>query len=143
MYLWANSRQSTVLRLSDGASIPIDEANADYAEVRRWVAAGHTIAAYETPAPTADDVRAEAQRRIIALTGATDLNGCLVRQMNALMRGTEIANKRAMGLELTPGEIAEAGALQAMADAIKAIRAASNMLEAEPPTDYADDGYWS
>lgn len=94
------------------------------------------------PAVVADDVRAEAQRRIIALTGATSLDGCLIKQLNALMRGTELVNKRASGGTLTAEEEAEAAALQAMADAVKAIRAASNAMESNPPSDYASDERW-
>lgn len=78
-------------------------------------------------------VKVEAQRRIIALTGASNLNACLVKQMNALMRGTELTNKLTSGGVLTAAEDAEADALQAMADKIKAVRAASNTIEALDP----------
>jgi hypothetical protein len=91
---------------------------------------------------TADDVRAEAQRRIIELVGVSDITACLVKQMNSQMRATELTNKIASGLQLTAAEQAEAAALQALAGAIKAIRAASNALEANPPADYTDNSYW-
>lgn len=91
---------------------------------------------------TGDMIRAEAQRRIIALTGAADLQSCLIKQLNAQMRATELANKRALGAVLSEAEEIEAAALQALADGIKAIRAASNELEADPPQDYADDAHW-
>lgn len=90
----------------------------------------------------ADDVRAEAQRRIVAMTGASSLDGCLVKQLNAAMRATELVNKRALGITLTPEEEAEAAALQALADQVKAIRAASNAMEGTPPADFADDRRW-
>ena len=92
------------------------------------------------PKPTADDVRAEAQRRIIALTGASSLNGCMVKQLNALLRATELAAKDSA--TWSPAEAAEAAALQAMADTVKAIRAASNVLEPAPPVDYYADSHW-
>lgn len=94
------------------------------------------------PRPTAEDVRAEAQRRIIALTGATTLTGCMIKQLNANMRANELNNTLATGGTLSAAEAAEASALQAMATAVKAIRAASNVIEAAPPTDYRDDSHW-
>lgn len=89
-------------------------------------------------------IKEEAQRRIIGLVGASDLQNCLIKQLNAQMRATELVNKRALGAELTEAETAEAGALQALAAAIKSIRAASDALEAlDPiPEDYRDDAHW-
>jgi hypothetical protein len=89
-------------------------------------------------------VKDEAQRRIIALTGADDLTATMIKQLNASMRATEFNNKLATGGTLTTEEQAEATALQALADAIKAIRAASNVLEAmDPiPSDYDDNSNW-
>ena len=92
--------------------------------------------------PNADDVRKEAQRRIISLTGASDLMGCLIKQHNANMRATELNDKRISGGTLDAQELAEADALRSLASAIKAIRAASNLMEDNPPPDYADDGRW-
>lgn len=92
---------------------------------------------------TSDDVRAEAQRRIIALCGARDFSGCLIKQLNAAMRATELVNKRASGGTLTDAETVEAAALQAMADGIKAIRAKSNILEVSMPPDFAADVHWN
>lgn len=90
-------------------------------------------------------VKAEAQRRIIAATGATDIMSCLTKQMNAQMRGAELINIKASGGTLTADQQAEATALQALADAIKAIRAKSNAIEAlDPiPADYAADARWA
>lgn len=93
------------------------------------------------PAPTSNDVRAEAQRRIIALVGAPDLTGCLIKQLNANMRANELNDFR-HSRELTTDEAAEAEALRGLADQIKAIRAASNVLEPNPPPDYALDSHW-
>jgi hypothetical protein len=92
---------------------------------------------------TPSDVRNEAQRRIIALTGASSFNECVVKQLNALTRATELANKKASGLSLSAPEEAEAAALQALADSIKGIRAKSNAMEVNPPADYANDSRWS
>lgn len=94
------------------------------------------------PPPTIEDVRAEAQRRIIALTGASDIIGCLTKQHNAQMRATELTLILALGGQWTAEQAAEAAALQGMADAVKAIRAASNILEPNPPADFASDIHW-
>ena len=91
---------------------------------------------------TASAVRAEAQRRILGLVGVATLSDCLIKQLNASMRATELVNKLALGQAWTPEETAEAAALQALADGIKAIRAASNAMEGAPPDDYADDARW-
>lgn len=89
-------------------------------------------------------VKAEAQRRIIALTGASDLQSGLITQMNALMLANELNDKRISGGDLSPEEEAEADALRALADGIKAIRARSDVIEEmEPiPADVSDDSLW-
>jgi hypothetical protein len=91
--------------------------------------------------PMADDVRVEAQRRIMALVGARDIQGCLIKQLNANMRANEL-NDYQHTRELTAEEAAEAAALRGLASMIKAVRAASNVLEPNPPADYADNKYW-
>jgi hypothetical protein len=93
------------------------------------------------PAPTANDVRAEAQRRIVGLVGATDLMSCLIKQLNANMRANEL-NDIMHSRDLTAEEYAEAVALRSLATQIKAIRASSNVLEPNPPLNYADNQYW-
>lgn len=90
-------------------------------------------------------MRAEAQRRIVALTGAADLQGCLIKQLNANMRANELNDIRASGGgTLSPSEEGEAQALRGLDAAIKALRAASNVFEAADPIppDYADDAHW-
>lgn len=94
------------------------------------------------PYVSADDVRAEAQRRIIVLTGQQDIIGCLIRQHNAQMRATELTLIKAEGGAWTPEQAAEAAALQSLALQIKAIRAASDVLEPNPPANYQDDSLW-
>lgn len=95
-----------------------------------------------SPLPSADDVRAEAQRRIIVRTGARSLEHCMLQQLNALMRATELTNKRALGIALGPAEEAEAAALEQLAADIQAVRSASNAMEPAPPADFADDSHW-
>jgi hypothetical protein len=91
----------------------------------------------------AAQVKAEAQRRIIALVGTADLTSCLIKQLNANMRANElndIRHERALTVE----ESAEAAALRTLAAGIKAIRAKSNAIEALSPipADFADDTRW-
>lgn len=89
-------------------------------------------------------VKSEAQRRIIALTGQTELIACMIKQSNANMRANELTDKRVSGGTLTAEEEAEAAALRGLATALKAIKAASNVIEAmDPiPLDYTSDSYW-
>lgn len=90
----------------------------------------------------ATDVRQECQRRIMSLIGVPSLEACIIKQLNALMRATELVNKRALGETLDDAAKAEEAALTALADRIKQLRASSNVLEPSPPADYADDRYW-
>lgn len=102
---------------------------------------------YGLQGPIADiaDVKAEAQRRIIALTGTATLLDCIIKQSNANMRANELNDKRIDGAQLTPSEAAEADALRGLATAIKAIRAKSNEIEVMTPipADFTSDAYWS
>jgi hypothetical protein len=50
---------TSILRISDGASIPADPANSDYAEYLEWVEEGNTPEAADVPpAPTYKELRA-------------------------------------------------------------------------------------
>lgn len=104
-------------------------------------AAINLMAAFDPDAPSVDDVRAEAQRRIIALVGASDITSCLIKQLNANMRANELNDYR-HDRELTAEENAEAKMLRVLAEMIKAIRAASNAFAEPIPTDYRDDKFW-
>ncbi len=73
------------------------------------------------------EIKAEASRRILDPFPAW-------RQTNMLARGVELMNLRA-DQGLTPEEEAEAADLQAAWDQVKAIRAASDSIEASVPED--------
>ncbi len=109
-----------------------------------WIISGGQVVA--DPAKAAalrvPKIKEEAQRRIVVLTGASDIVGCLIKQHNAQMRATELTLIQAQGGTWTAEQAAEAAALQSLALQIKAIRAASNVLEPNPPQDYTDDKYW-
>jgi hypothetical protein len=77
-----------------------------------------------------DAIKAEAQARISAVitgTRSTSFDRLLVTELNMTARGVELANK---GASRTSDELAESSALQAVWDAVKAIRTRSNELEA-------------
>ena len=59
---------SSILRQSDGASIPADPLNADYREYLAWCEAGNTPDPYVSPAPT----QAELNAPHLAYLAATD-----------------------------------------------------------------------
>lgn len=135
---------------------PIDGVCGDLSDRQTWgvqftpdatdeqrAAAQTVLDTWDPNKPAIADIKAEAQRRIIALTGAADLQSSMIRQMNALMRASEITNKIATGELLTAAETVDATQLKLMASAIKAIRTRSNALEAELPNDYTADARWS
>lgn len=95
------------------------------------------------PVVSADDVRTECQRRIIAETGARDLISCMIKQSNANMRANKLNDKRLNGETLTNDELTEAAALRQLAGAIEALRAKSNLMEPSPPADFTDDSHWA
>jgi hypothetical protein len=89
---------------------------------------------------TADDVRAEAQRRIMALTGARDPAHLEVLIANASREAIRLLRKGEAAW--TPEEAARAAALEGLDASIEAIRAASNAMEGTPPQDYRSNEYW-
>lgn len=92
--------------------------------------------------PTADDVRAEASRRMIKLTNAKDEHHLLIVISN---HSREIIRLLRKGRNnWSEGEVARAQKLEEIDAAIELIRAASNSLEVLPrvPEDYRSDRYW-
>lgn len=88
---------------------------------------------YTPPAATAEDVKGEASRRILA-------RHPVWRQLNALSRMIRLIRKGASNW--TQGERNEATAIEAALGWINDVRQASNDLEPAPPADYRDDAYW-
>jgi hypothetical protein len=84
---------------------------------------------------TAEQIKAEAHRRIVAIIPGW-------QQRNLTAQAAQLAEKGRANW--TAEELAAWDAGQAIWDQVKAIREASNLIEAmEPiPTDYADNGYW-
>lgn len=125
----------SIIRVEDETGVrdvPADAGNSDYAAL---IASGTPIAAFQAPPPTADDVRAEARRRILAVYPDW-------KQLNMNARATELTSIEMRQGSLTPEEETERGALEAAWQWIKSVRAASNAMEADPPADFADDANW-
>lgn len=91
----------------------------------------------KTKAPTAEMVKDEAYRRIVSVFPEW-------KQRNMTMRAVELVDKKARGETLTADEQAEEALLNAAKDGIKAVRAASDAIEAmDPiPDDYNSDERW-
>lgn len=108
--------------------------------VREWLATGGVPEPYIPSTPTADDVRGEASRRMIALVGARDANHLQIILANASREAIRLLRK---GPEnWSTEEAARAAALEAADAAIEHIRARSNAMEPNPPLNYAEDINW-
>jgi glucose-6-phosphate 1-dehydrogenase len=57
-------------------------------------------------------------------------------------RAVELIDKQSRGEALTEAEAAERAEIDAAWEWIKAVRAGSNSMEADPPANYADDANW-
>lgn len=91
--------------------------------------------------PDAGDVRAEASRRLKALVGARDaahLETLISNGVREAVRLLRLRDERAW----TPEETARAEQLRQVDAAIEEIRAASNLLEPDPPADYLNGRNW-
>lgn len=117
-------------------AVAVREGNSMYREVLQWVEEGNEIAAPDKPTVSSADVRIERQRRIY-LIADPDKQAFYQRLMISwLEQGKDT---------WTPEQIVQVAAIRAGNQAIDAIVAKANELEAmEPiPTDYTDDKWWS
>lgn len=106
-----------------------------------WTLAGDVWSPPSLPPATADDVRAECKRRLIAALGARDathLDQLIANGSREAIRLLRIKS----GRDWTIAEAARAAELEAMDATIESLRAASNAMEAAPPADYAADTHW-
>jgi hypothetical protein len=144
---YADSARTLIEVLEDGATryVPVDSENRDYLAL---IAAGVVIASPVLPASTADDVRAEASRRMQALVGARDADHLAIIVANGTReQGRLLAIRTGIPGVIEPrdwteAEATRAAALWAFDAAIEAIRAASNAMEPDPPADFASDHRW-
>ena len=127
MHRYANPENNAVLREADGAIIPCDPANSDYAAL---LAQDEAIAPFRRFADKnaailtlIEAVKAECRRRILLIADED-------RQRNLTARGVELT------LAVAQGSLSQAGAteladLQALWGRIKALRSASDAKEAD------------
>ena len=126
MYRYANLDNTAVLRESDGAIIPCDPGNSDYALL---IAQGDVIAPFRRFASREEArtalilaIKQECRRRILAIADED-------RQRNLTARAVELTLAVAQGA-LSSADAQELAALQAMWARIKALRSASDAKEA-------------
>lgn len=131
--------QIAVIAAGEFRFVPADDRNTLY---QALVASGVTIETYVAPVPTADDVRAECRRRMMALLAARDAAHLDILISNGTREAVRLLNKQRLGGALTDDEAARAAQLAASDQAIEALRAASNAFETDPPDDFADDRNW-
>ena len=136
-----NQENTAISVLHDGVhlSITVDEKNRHFQELMEQKV---PIADYVPPAPTTDDVRREAQRRIMALLGARDGRHLEVLISNGSREAIRLLRKGSDNW--TSNETVRAATLEQVDKAIESIRAKSNMLEAmeEIPMKFANAKYW-
>lgn len=140
MYHRINIRGSSVIvRDGDGAIIPDDVSNADYAAFLTSGAVVEDVAVL----PTVAEVRAEASRRMQLLVGARNADHLQIVIANASREAIRLLRIKT-ARPWTDDEAARAAALEAADAAIEAIRAASNTIEAmdQVPVDFATLAVW-
>ena len=127
----------------DGAriSVPVDHENRHYQDL---LDSGISIAPWQPPPPTLDDVRREAQKRMIKLVGARDPEHLALIISNGLRESARLLRKEVDGVALTTTETTRKQTLMQIDATIEAIRTASNTLEAMTPVpvNYRDDSWW-
>ncbi len=111
-----------------------DEIKAHWAGMNMsdWQAIAHP----PSPPVTSADIKAEAERRILAVLPEW-------KQRNLTARGVELVLALIKNKGWTAAEAIEAAAIQGQWDKVKAIRARSDELEQTLPTDFADNGHWT
>lgn len=64
MYKQLRNNETTIVRLSDNAFIPIDPGNRDYQEYLDWIEQGNTIQPADVPPITVNNIVKERERRL-------------------------------------------------------------------------------
>jgi len=144
MYKFYNSQKNQIIG-ANGTLIPVDEANADYRRIKYGdEVTGDRPQTIENYAPSPDDVRSEAGRRMMALVGARDAKHLEIIISNGLRETVRLQQVLIGGGTLDAVQASRKASLEGADSAMEAIREASNVLETMDPVpdDYADDKYW-
>lgn len=138
---YTNPEHSAIAADFDGVAMrfPAVAGNRHYDAL---LASGAAVAPYVPPAPTAEDVRAEASRRMQVLVGARDEKHLDQTQAKAHEEAIALLDMKTSGVVLTAGQEARIAELRQVRAAFEAIRAASNAMEVSPPHDFAEDRHW-
>lgn len=126
-----------VILSPDGKSIPADPENRHYAAL---IASGAEVAPFSAPLPSAADLQAEYQRRLVALLGARDLAHA------AFIHADDNRELQELRAVATPSaeQTARIGELVARAAAVSALIDRYNLIPDNPvPEDYRNDELWS
>lgn len=147
MFRWFDASRQVIIRLADGVCVPASDGNPNFEAVKVWEAEGNTVAAPIAPLLTATDVRLEASRRMQLLVNARDAAHLEQIIANGNREAIRLQNIRLEflagdGPDWTAEQTARAAQLKQFDIAIEAIRAASNVMEPDPPADYADNSHW-
>lgn len=121
-----------VIRRDDGAMVPCDQNNTDYAAI---VPSGAAVAPYQPPSPTSDHVRREAHRRLCQVVGAVGIAHA------ALIIGDNERELRCL-VEAGPGAGTRAAEIRSLDAAIEAVWTAYIAVPEPPPVDFAADARW-
>lgn len=152
---WSDADQTVIEATLDGMvmSVPVDLGNRHYRRIVEGVPANEemgtdarppvAIAPYEAAPVTLSDVRAEAERRIIALLDARDKGHMEILISNGTREAVKLL-RIAQAQPWTQEQADRAAYLEQVEVAIDAIRDASNVLESMVPipNDFASDENW-
>jgi len=167
-----NHNSTSIIRLSDAASIVADEKNRDYRAYLAWVAEGNTALEPDPQAPIKEDVNAERDRRTEAgvpfevrgqmhvfdfnQMGKDNITGAATLAKFAILKGAQPGDYRWANpntdftwiTQANEKVLMDAHETSALGDVAagwttKHIYIARSIKDMNPiPADYADDKYW-
>lgn len=119
-------------------SVPDDMSNRHRRMIAEWEAKGNVIAPYTAPAPTTAEVKAEANRRIVAIMPEYTQRNVMALALETMQQyGTDPAQWPAPLKAINDATMTKWAS-------IKTIRTKSDQIEAMSPipSDFKNDSYW-